>query len=329
MNNLLKSAMLAFGTVALLGLGTTVTAQDAAAAWQPKKPVEFVIMAGKGGGADKMARLMQTIIEKHDLSSKPFVPINKPGGSGAESLIYLKQHDGDNHVIMVTLNSFYTAPLRQPDLGVDISTFTPIGRMAEDTFLLWVNSDTDIMNIQDFVKAAKAAGNDWIMAGTGKGQEDQLLTTFLNNAYGLDMKYVPYKGGGRVAKELAGNNANSTVNNPSEQLGFWEAGKTRALAAFTPERLPVFPDVPTFKELGQDYVYFMQRSVVGAPGMSAEAEAFYRSVFAQVYASDEWQGYMAKKSLLGGFLTGAALKSYWARERAIHETILKDIGEIK
>ncbi len=329
MKNLLKSAMLAFGTMALLGLGTTITMQDAAAAWEPKKPVEFVIMAGKGGGADKMARLMQTIIEKHGLSSKPFVPINKPGGSGAESLIYLKQHDGDNHVIMVTLNSFYTTPLRQPGLGVDISTFTPIGRMAEDTFLLWVNSDTDIMNVQDFVKAAKAAGNDWIMAGTGKGQEDQLLTTFLNNAYGLDMKYVPYKGGGRVAKELAGNNANSTVNNPSEQLGFWEAGKTRALAAFTPERLPVFPDVPTFKELGQDYVYFMQRSVVGAPGMSAEAEAFYRSVFAQVYASDEWQGYMAKKSLLGGFLTGAALKSYWARERAIHETILKDIGEIE
>ncbi len=329
MNNLLKSAMLAFGTVALLGLGTTVTAQDAAAAWQPKKPVEFVIMAGKGGGADKMARLMQTIIEKHGLSSKPFVPINKPGGSGAESLIYLKQHDGDNHVIMVTLNSFYTTPLRQPDLGVDISTFTPIGRMAEDTFLLWVNSDTDIMNVGDFVKAAKAAGNDWIMAGTGKGQEDQLLTTFLNNAYGLDMKYVPYKGGGRVAKELAGNNAHSTVNNPSEQLGFWEAGKTRALAAFTAGRLAVFPDVPTFKELGKDYVYFMQRSVVGAPGMSEEAETFYRNVFAQVYASDEWQGYMAKKSLLGGFLTGASLKSYWTRERAIHETILKDIGEIK
>ena len=329
MNNLLKSALLAFGTVALLGLGTTVTAQDAAAAWQPKKPVEFVIMAGKGGGADKMARLMQTIIEKHGLSSKPFVPINKPGGSGAESLIYLKQHDGDNHVIMVTLNSFYTTPLRQPGLGVDISTFTPIGRMAEDTFLLWVNSDTDIMNVQDFVKAAKAAGNDWIMAGTGKGQEDQLLTTFLNNAYGLDMKYVPYKGGGRVAKELAGNNANSTVNNPSEQLGFWEAGKTRALAAFTAGRLAVFPDVPTFKELGKDYVYFMQRSVVGAPGMSAEAETFYRNVFAQVFASDEWQGYMAKKSLLGGFLTGGALKSYWARERAIHEVILKDIGEIE
>ena len=134
--------------------------------------------------------------------------------------------------------------------------------------------------------------------------------------------------GGRVAKELAGNHCNSTVNNPSEQLGFYAAGKTRALAAFTPERLPLFPDAPTFRELGKDYVYFMQRSVVGAPGMSDEAAAHYRNVFAQVYASDEWQGYMKKKSLRGGFLTGGALKAYWANEKAIHEVILKDIGEI-
>ena len=300
----------------------------AVAGWEPKKPVDFVIMAGKGGGADKMARLMQTVIEKHGFSSKPFVPINKPGGSGAEALLHMKSKDGDNHTVMVTLNSFYTTPLRQPKLEVDISTFTPIGRMAEDTFLLWVNVDSGITNVDEFVAAAKAAGGQWIMAGTGKGQEDQLLTTFLNQAYGLSIKYVPFKGGGRVAKELAGNHCNSTVNNPSEQLGFYEAGKTRAIAAFTPQRLPLFPDAPTFRELGKDYVYFMQRSVVGAPGMSAEAAAYYRDVFARVYASDEWQAYMKKKSLQGGWLTGDKLKAYWGREKAIHETILKDIGEI-
>jgi len=298
-------------------------------AWEPKKPVDFIIMAGKGGGADKMSRLMQVVIEKHKFSSKPFIPINKPGGSGAEALIHLKQKKGDNHTIMVTLNSFYTTPLRQPKLGVDIATFSSIGRMAEDTFLLWVHKDSGIKNVDQFVKAAKAKGNNWIMAGTGKGQEDQLLTSFLNKAYGLNMKYVPYKGGGRVAKELAGKHADSTVNNPSEQLGFYQAGKTIALAAFTPARLPLFKDAPTFKELGKDFVYFMQRSVVGAPGMSKEAETYYRNVFAQVYASDEWQSYMTKKSLRGGFLTGKALKSYWAKEKAIHKVMLKDIGEIK
>lgn len=300
----------------------------AVAGWEPKKPVDFVIMAGKGGGADKMARLMQSIIEKHKLASKPFIPINKPGGSGAEALVHLKQKAGDDHTIMVTLNSFYTTPLRQPGLGVDVMTYTPIGRMAEDTFLLWVHKDSGIKNVEDFVKAAKSAGNKWIMAGTGKGQEDQLLTNFLNKAYGLDMKYVPFKGGGRVAKELAGKHANSTVNNPSEQLGFYEAGNTVPLAAFTPERLPLFKDAPTFRELGKDFVYFMQRSVVGAPGMSKEAEDYYRDVFKKVYQTEEWQGYMKKKSLQGEFLTGNDLKTYWQREKDIHQKMLKDIGEI-
>ena len=322
--------LLAASLAGALAVAGSLAASNAAMAWEPKKPVDFIIMAGKGGGADKMARLMQSVIEKKDIASKPFVPINKPGGSGAEALLHMKNTKGINkdHTVMVTLNSFYTTPMRQPALDVDISTFSPVARMAEDTFLLWVHVDSGIENIDQFVEAAKAKGNDWIMAGTGKGQEDQLLTDFLNRAYGLNMKYVPFKGGGRVAKELAGKHANSTVNNPSEQLGFYEAGTTRPIAAFTPERLELFGDSPTFKELGQDFVYFMQRSVVGAPGMSAEAEEYYRNVFQQVFDSEEWQTYRTKKSLYGDFLTGQELKDYWAREKEIHRVMLKEIGEI-
>jgi tripartite-type tricarboxylate transporter receptor subunit TctC len=202
--------------------------------------------------------------------------------------------------------------------------------MAEDTFLLWVNSDRkDINNVADFVKAAKAKGNKWIMAGTGKNSEDNLLTDFLNTAYDLKMKYVPYKGGGKVAKELAGNNADSTVNNPSEQLGFYEAGTTKALAAFTGQRLPMFPNTPTFKELGSDMVYYMQRTVVGAPGMSAEASTYYQELFTRVYNSPKWQQYISKKSLQGDLLTGDALMAYWMKERDIHEVMLKKMGAIK
>ncbi len=266
---LVQGLALGAGLAVSLGMASTALAE-----FQPQKPITFVVMAGKGGGADKAVRLMQTIIAKNKMAPVPVTPINKPGGSGAEALVYMNGKKGDNHTLMFTLNSFYTTPLRQPALGVDITTFTPVARMAEDTFLLWVNSDRkDINNVADFVKAAKAKGKDWIMAGTGKASEDNLLTDFLNTAYDLNMKYVPYKGGGKVAKELAGNNADSTVNNPSEQLGFFEAGNTKPLAAFTPERLPMFKDTPTFGELGQDMVYFMQRTVVGAPGMSADAKA--------------------------------------------------------
>ena len=317
---------LAFG----LALASFALPKMASAQWEPQKPVEFVIMAGQGGGADKMARLMQTVIEKNGWSSKPLTPINKPGGSGAEALVHLQgRADSDpNHTIMVTLNSFYTTPMRQPGLGVDIATFTPIARMAEDTFLLWVNKDSGITNIEEFVAAAKAAGKDWIMAGTGKLQEDQLLTDFLNAAYGLDMKYVPYKGGGKVAKQLAGQHANSTVNNPSEQEGFYASGDTVPLAVFTPDRLEMFPDAPTFKELGQDFVYFMQRSVVGAPGMSDEAAAYYRDLFQKVYDSEDWQTYRKKKSLYGDFLSGQPLMDYWMDEREIHKAMLTEMGAL-
>ncbi len=316
--------------LAVLGMLTVFGLQSVHAQFEPKKPVDFVIMAGKGGGADKMARLMQSIIEKRNLAGKPFVPINKPGGSGAEALIHMMNTKGDNknHTVMVTLNSFYTTPLRQPNLNVDIMTFTPVARMAEDTFLLWVHKDSGITNVDEFVAAAKKGGENWVMAGTGKGQEDQLLTNFLNSAYGLSMNYIPFKGGGRVAKELAGQHANSTVNNPSEQLGFYQAGETVPLAAFTKERLDKFPDAPTFSELGKDFVYYMQRSVVGPPGMSDEAAAYYQNVFKQVFESEEWQKYRSDKSLYGDFLTGQALVDYWSNERSIHEQMLKNIGEI-
>ncbi len=260
----------------------------------------------------------------------PLTPINKPGGSGAEALVHLKNraNSDPNHTIMVTLNSFYTTPLRQPGLGVDISTFTPVARMAEDTFLLWVHKDTGIRNVSQFVSAAKSKGSNWIMAGTGKLQEDQLLTDFLNAAYGLNMKYVPYKGGGKVAKQLAGKHANSTVNNPSEQEGFYKAGTTVPLAAFTANRLELFPNAPTFRELGKDYVYYMQRSIVGAPGMSYAAAVFYQRLFKKVFDSADWKIYREKKSLMGEFLTGTELQDYWQKERDIHRGILKKMGAI-
>lgn len=322
-----KRQFLKLGVALSLGLaafGLTGVAE----AWEPKKPIQFVIMAGKGGGADKMARLLQSVVEKNKWSSKPLSPINKPGGSGAEALVHLKNAKDPDHTIMVTLNSFYTTPMRQPKLGVDITKFTPVARMAEDTFLLWVNKDSGITNVDQFVAAAKKAGNNWIMAGTGKLQEDQLLTDFLNAAYGLNMKYIPYKGGGKVAKQLAGNHANSTVNNPSEQEGFYAAGTTVALAGFTDNRLEMFPDAPTFKELGKDFVYYMQRSVVGAPGMSADAAAYYKALFAKVFKSPEWAKYRKKKSLQGDLLQGDALMVYWKKERAIHRAMLKKMGAL-
>ena len=308
--------------------GTFVTAQDAVA-WEPKKPVEFIIMAGTGGGADQMARLMQSIIEKHDLSPQPFIPINKPGGSGAEALRYLKDKAGDDHVVMITLNSFYTTPLLNPGLGVDIETFTPIARMALDTFLLWVNADSNIKSLDDWVQEVKAKGKDWKMGGTGQGQEDSLVTGMLEDKFGLKVTYVPFPGGGTVAKNLIGKHIDSTVNNPSEQLGFFEAGKSRPLMALTPERLPQFPNVPTSGELGHpDLVYYMQRSINGPPNMSKEAQQYYIDLFRKVFDSKEWIEFAESDGIFREWLSGDDLAKYHAAELKKHEKLLKGMGKI-
>ena len=312
----------------VLGCATVVVASPAIA-WQPNKPIDFIIMAGKGGGADKMARLMQGIVEKESLAERPLVPVNKSGGSGAEALMAAKSASDPDHTIMVTLNSFYTTPLRQPGLDVDVLTFAPVARMAEDTFLLWVHADTGITTFEQWLDVAREQGSKWVMGGTGSNSEDNIITDFLNTNYGLSIKYIPYKGGGAVAKDVAGKQINSSVNNPSEAIGFWQSGDMVPLVAFTNERLPMFPEVPTLREKGGEFSYFMQRSVVGAPGMSEEARAYYTELFTKVYNSEDWQAYKSKKSLMGDLMSGDQLSDYWRDQRDNHEQILRSSGAIR
>jgi len=328
MNSIKKLVFAGIG-VAMAATSVVSSAQAGGHGWEPTKPIDFIIMAGKGGGADKMARLMQSIVEKEKLSKRPLVPTNKSGGSGAEALLAAKGASDPDHTIMVTLNSFYTTPLRQPGIKVDALSFAPIGRMAEDTFLLWVHKDEGITTFEQFLEKAKAEGSNWVMGGTGKNSEDNIITDFLNNNYGLSIKYIPYKGGGAVAKDLAGKQIRSSVNNPSEALGFYESGDVVALVAFTNNRLPMFPDVPTLKERGGDFSYFMQRSVVGAPGMSEGALKYYTDLFTKVYNSADWQKYKSSKSLMGDFMHGDELKTYWKGQIENHRTILKASGAIQ
>ena len=320
----LLSAAVALG----LGAAATLTSvTKSVAAWQPKKPVEFIIMAGTGGGADQIARLIQGLIEQKGWSPRPLIPINKPGGSGGEALRYLQDKSGDNHTILVTLNSFYTTPLIQADLGVDVSKFTPIGRMALDTFLLWVHVDSGINNLDEYVAKVKAAGKGWKVGGTGSGQEDSILTAMMEAAFSYDVTYIPFPGGGTVAKNLIGKHIDSTVNNPAEQNEFYRAGKSKPLVQFTPERMAAYKDIPTARELGHDIVYFMQRSINGPPGMDPEAQAFYIDLFKKVFDSEEWQKFCTDDGLeCSEWLGGADLAAFHAEQLKRHKALIEQVG---
>ena len=316
--------LLLAGFSALALTATAATAAD----WQPKKPVEFIIMAGTGGGADQIARLLQGLIEQKGLSSRPFIPINKPGGSGAEALRYLQDKAGDDHTVMMTLNSFYTTPIIQEDLGVDPREFTPIGLMAMDTFLLWVHSDmADITDLDTYISAVKSRGLDWKVGGTGSGQEDSVLTAMMEAAFDYEVTYIPFPGGGTVAKNLIGGQIDSTVNNPAEQMAFYQAGDSKPLVQFTDKRMPAFPDVPTAKELDVDIEYYMQRSVNGPPGMSPEAVEFYTELFQTLFDSQEWQDFCISDGLTcDTMVKGDALGEFHATQFVAHQALIEQVG---
>ncbi len=323
-----RRSVLSVGLALSMALGSFALPKMASAAWSPKKPVEFIIMAGTGGGADQIARLLQGLIEKKKLSPRPFIPINKPGGSGAEALRYLQDKAGDDHTILVTLNSFYTTPIIQKDLGVDISQFTPIGRMALDTFLLWVNTDRkDITDLDSYVEAVKAAGKEWKVGGTGSGQEDSILTAMMEKEFGYKVTYIPFPGGGTVAKNLVGKHIDSTVNNPAEQNEFMRAGQTKPLVQFTPTRMAAYPDVPTAKELGHDIVYFMQRSINGPPQMSKEARDWYVDLFKTLFDSEEWQTFCKEDGLTcDEWVAGDNLAAFHAEQGKRHKDLIDAVG---
>lgn len=317
-----RAALAGVASIAMIAAGATSALAEG---WKPQKPIEMVIMAGQGGGADRIARLFQSIIQKENLASMPVLPVNKGGGSGAEALRYLKDSEGDAHKIMATLNSYYTTPL-QTDIGVDIEEFQPLARMAIDTFVLWVNADSDIQTLDDYVAAVKAADGAWKMGGTGTGQEDSLVTAMLEKEFGIKVTYVPFGGGGDVAKNVVGGHVDSSVNNPSEAMGFYNAGKMRPIMAMTPDRIAAFPDTPTARELGHDIVYSMQRSFVAPKGMPAEAVAYYTEMFRQVAETEEWKTYTADNALVADFLTGDALQAYFLEEREKHAAVLAAMG---
>ncbi len=293
------------------------------AAWEPTKPVEFVVPAGTGGGADVMARFITPIIEKYKLSPKPFIVVNKSGGAGAEGFLYVKGKKGDPHVIIITLDNLFTTPLAT---GVPFNwrDLTPISRLALDYFVLWVNAESPYKTAKEYLDAVKKEPGKFIMGGTGTKQEDQIVTVMMEQAFGVKFNYVPFKGGGDVAVELVGKHINSSVNNPAEAVSHWKAGRLRPLAVIDHERinLPDWKNIPTMKEsAGKDLSYHMLRGIFAAPGITKEQQDFYIGVMKKVTETPEWKKYISDMGLKEAFLSGPEYVK-WLDEK---EKLTKDL----
>jgi tripartite-type tricarboxylate transporter receptor subunit TctC len=300
-------------------------------AWEPNKPVEFVVPAGSGGGADQMARFISPLISKYNLSPKPFIVINKSGGAGAEGFMYVKGKKGDPHMVIITLSNLFTTPLAT---GVPFNwkDLTPIARLALDYFVLWVNAEAPYQTAKEYLDAVKKEPEKFLVAGTGTAQEDQIITIMMEQAFGVKFTYVPFKGGGDVAVELVGKHVNSTVNNPAEAVSHWKAGRLKPLAVIDHERiaLPEWDKIPTIKEAtGVDMSYLMLRGIFAAPGITKEQQDFYVDCLKKATETPEWKKYVSDMGLKAAFLSGPDYIKWVGEQEAKHKELMIKGGLIK
>jgi tripartite-type tricarboxylate transporter receptor subunit TctC len=191
------------------------------------------------------------------------------------------------------------------------------------------------MTAKDYLAATKERSgkpSQMKMGGTGSKQEDQIITVLLEQALGVKMTYVPFKGGGEVCVNLVGKHVDSTVNNPIECVSHMKAKRVRPLAVFDSDRIPDadWKDIPTVKEaLGADITYNMLRGFFGPPDMPKEAVDWYIGFLKKVSETEDYKAYIAKGALKPAFATGAEYVK-WVEENAkLHHDLMEKGGLIK
>ena len=323
------------GTTLMLAAACAAVAP--AHAWEPTKPVEFVVPAGTGGGADQMARFIQGVVAKNKLMAQPIIVVNKAGGAGAEGFLDVKGDKGNAHKIVITLSNLFTTPLAT---GVPFNwrDMTPVAMLALDEFVLWVNEESPYKTAKEYVDAVKdQPDKTFKMGGTGSKQEDQIITVLLEKATGKKMTYIPYKGGGDVAVQLVGKHVDSTVNNPIEAESHWRAGKLRALCVMDKAKMPYptkltatqsWADVPTCASAGLPVDYVMLRGVFMPPGVAPDQVTFYLDLFKKVRDLPEWKEFMNKGAFNQTALSGDAFVDWLGKNEQMHRVLMKDAGFI-
>jgi len=304
-----------------------------AVAWEPTAPVELVVPAGTGGGADQMARFIQKMVADHRLMRQPLAVVNKPGNSGADGLLDVKASRGDPHKLIITLSNLFTAPLAT---GADFRwhDITPVGMLALDQFVLWVHAASPYRTPKELMDALRdGAPGGLRLGGTGSKQEDQLLSVLLETAASTRIAYVPLKGGGDVANALATRQVDMTVNNPIEAEKLWREGAVRPLCVFDGQRLEYpqkvsgdrsWADLPTCMSAGIPVQYHMLRGIFMTPGATPEQVAYYVELLDKVRQLPEWKDFMVRGAFRQTTMQGASFVNWLDRAESFHRVLMRE-----
>ena len=232
-----------------LGIVALAFACTAHAAY-PDKPVQYVIPFAPGGESDIAARFQQQVFKVR--FNQELIVTNKPGAGGALAWSQLNNMPGDGYTIMgVNLPHIVLQPL---EAGTQFRTedITPVYFFHYTPDAIIVPADSPYRTFAELVKAAREKPESVSLAGSGTNSANHLAHERLDRELGIKTLYVPFKGTGELVSAVLGNHVTGAMSYST--LAIQQKGKMRMLAVATEKRLPQFPDVPTFRELGLNWV---------------------------------------------------------------------------
>ncbi|AEE66111.1 lipoprotein [Bordetella pertussis] len=248
-SRLLRRLLFSLSAPLLLGAWAP-TAMAADVAWPGLKPVTLIVGYPAGGGADTVARLVADRLGKK--YNQRFIVENRSGASGTIAATVVARAPADGYTLLASASSELTVvPTIRTSLQYDpAKDFEPVAVTSQTTYLLVSNLEFPANTLQELVAYAKKNPGKVSYGSYGQNTFTHLTGEYLQLLTGTKLLHVPYKGGGDLIPALLGNQIEISFNSPAEVLSQVQAGRMKALAVLSPQRLKEMPSLPTSAKAG-------------------------------------------------------------------------------
>ena len=234
---------------AILVALATVGAHAQAGAY-PNRPIKLIVTVPPGGAADFIARLLASKLSAS--MGQPVVVENKAGASGSLASDFVAKSAPDGYTLLQSsITTHGIGPHLMAKLPYDpVASFAPVTMLASLPLIMTVNADVKAATLPEFVALAKAQPGKLAFASSGNGGAPHMAGELLKIAASLDMIHAPYRGSGPAVADLVGGQVQVMFDGAPSLVQHITSGKIRPLAAASPKRNPLLPNLPTFAELG-------------------------------------------------------------------------------
>ncbi len=301
-----------------------------AQSWKPEKTVEVVVSSAPGGSNDRVARMIQKIVQEQKLIPVPITVLNKPGGNQTISRAYINQFPGDAHYLEIgnpTLIANTISGLQQ------FTDFTPIALMINEFTAFTVRADSPLRNAQDLVAQLRRDPESVSIGISNRGGTNHLALSMLAKAGGVDvrrLKVVVFKTNAEGLTAILGGHIQLVASAVGTAIGQVRGGKVRMISVSAPQRLSGdLAQVPTLREQGFDVSLSNWRAIIGPKGLSAAQVAYWEEVLSRVVSSEEWKITLEQQFWDGNFLRGREFGKYMEQEYAQTKVIMTELGLVK